>query len=119
MHDATEGGLLGAFHELAHAAGVRLTVDSDRVPLLPGVLDACEALGMDPWHATTAGTLLLAVDPDDTERVVSALEARDTPVGVVGRVEEGSGVVVDGEATEVPDGDSSWPVYERLVAGDG
>jgi hydrogenase maturation factor len=119
MHDATEGGLLGAFHEMAHAAGVRLTVDSDRVPLLPGVLDACEALGMDPWRATTAGTLLLAVDPGDTERVVSALEARGTPVGVVGRVEEGSGVVLDGEETEVPDGDSSWPVYERLVAGDG
>jgi hydrogenase maturation factor len=116
MHDATEGGLLGAFHELAHAADVRLTVDSDRVPLMPGVLDACEALGMDPWRATTAGTLLLAVDPADADAVVSALESRGTPVGVVGSVEAGSGVVLDGEATEVPDGDSSWPVYERLLA---
>jgi hydrogenase maturation factor len=118
MHDATEGGLLGAFHELAHAAGVRLVIDSERIPIMPGVLDACEALGMDPWRATTAGTLLLAVDPADTERVVSALESRGTPVGVVGRVEAGSGVAVDDEETEVPDGDSSWPVYERLLAGD-
>lgn len=118
MHDATEGGLLGAFHEMAHAAGVRLRVDSDRVPVMPGVLDACEALGMDPWRATTAGTLVLAVDPADTDAVVSALEARGTPVGVVGSVETGEGVVLDGEETAVPAGDSSWPVYERLLAAD-
>lgn len=117
MHDATEGGLLGALHEVARAAGVRLAVDSDAVPVLPGVREACEALEMDPWRATTAGTLVIAVDPDDAEAVVAALDARGTPAGVVGRVESGEGVVLDGERTEPPAGDSSWPVYERLLIG--
>jgi hydrogenase maturation factor len=71
---------------------------------------------MDPWRATTSGTLLIAVDPDDTDAVLGALEARGTPVGVAGRVEAGSGVTVDGTDIAAPDGDSSWAVYERLLS---
>ena len=119
IHDATEGGLLGALHEMSEAAGVRLAVDADAVPLRPGVETACEALEMDPWRATTSGTLLIAVDPADTDAVVEALEARGTPVGVVGRVETGSGVIVDGADIEEPNGDSSWAAYERLLEASG
>jgi hydrogenase expression/formation protein HypE len=116
MHDATEGGLLGALHEMAESAGVRLTVDTESVPMRPGVEAVSEAVSMDPWRASTAGTLLVAVDPADTEAVLAALEARGTPVACVGTVAEGAGVVVDGEATEQPTSDSGWPVYERLLA---
>lgn len=115
MHDATEGGLLGALHEMADAAGVHLAVDGDAVPLRPGVERACDALGMDAWRATTSGTLLVAVDPSDTDAVVGALQDRGTPVGAAGRVETGSGVTVDGAEVDEPTGDSSWPVYERLL----
>ena len=119
MHDATEGGLLGALREMSEAAGVRLAVDADAVPSRPGVETACEALEMDPWRATTSGTLLIAVDPADTDAVVGALEARGTPVGVAGRVETGSGVIVDGAGIEEPNGDSSWAAYERLLEASG
>lgn len=115
MHDATEGGLLGALHEVAASAGVRLAVESDPVPSSPAIRAACEALGMDPWCATSAGTLVIAVDPADADSVVDALERRGTPVGVVGRVERGDGVSLDGEETTPPEGDASWPVYERLL----
>ena len=115
MHDATEGGLLGALHEVAAAAGVGLTVDTGDVPVRPGVREACDALGMDPWRATTAGSLVIAVDPDDAEAVVWAISELGTPAAVVGHVVEGEGVVQDGEETELPEGDASWPVYERLL----
>lgn len=114
MHDATEGGLLGAFTEMADTAGVRFVIETDAVPWLSGVETACEALGMDPWRATTSGTLVIAVDPADTERVVDALRERDTTVARVGRVKAGSGVELDGGTFESPERDSSWPVYERL-----
>ena len=116
MHDATEGGVLGALHEMAASAGVRIEVDSDAVPFQPAVRETCGALSMDPWRATTAGTLLIAVAPERVDAVVSALDERGTPVGVAGRVEEGSGVVLDGEETAAPEGDASWPVYERLLS---
>jgi len=115
MHDATEGGLLGALFEMADSAGVRLAVDSDPVPTMPGVTETCTALGMNPWRATTGGTLLLAVDAKDADAVLAALDDRGTPAAVVGHVESGEGVVRDGTAASRPTGDASWPVYERLL----
>lgn len=115
MHDATEGGLLGAFAEMAESAGVRFVIDADAVPRLPGVERACEALEMDPWRATTSGTLVIAVDPADTEAVLGRIRERGTVVERVGRIEEGSGVELDGEQFGPQDGDASWPVYERLL----
>lgn len=114
MHDATEGGLLGALHETAGASGVRFVVDRDAVPVAPGVEAVCDALGIDSWRATTSGTLIAAVAPEDAGAVVDALDARGTRAAVVGEVREGSGVVVDGEETAPPEGDASWPVYADL-----
>ena len=119
MHDATEGGLLGAFHEVAESAGVHLSIDTDAVPRLPGIDAACNVLEMDPWRATTSGTLVLTVDPADTAAVRSALESRGTPVAVVGSVEEGIGVELDGGEFTPSGGDASWPVYERLLEAAG
>ncbi|MFC4356568.1 AIR synthase family protein [Halobium salinum] len=115
MHDATEGGLFGAFCEVAAGASVRLTVERDRVPMRPAVRETCDALGIDPWTCTSSGTLVLTVDPADRDAVVAALESRGTPVGVVGEVEEGEGVVVDDESVEPPESDPSWDAYERLA----
>ncbi len=115
MHDATEGGLLGAFHEMAASAGVQFEIDSTQAPRRPEVTALCDALEMDPWCATTSGTLVLTVAADRVEDAVAALETQGTPVGVVGEVTAGEGVIFDGEVTSPPEGDSSWPVYERLL----
>ena len=116
MHDATEGGLLGAFCEMAGAAGVRFEIDPADVPLQPGVEAVCDALGVDPWQVTSSGTLLLAVAPEDAEPVRRALEARGTPVGVAGEVVEGSGVSFRGEEWSEPPRDPSWDAYAELAS---
>jgi len=114
IHDVTEGGLLGALHEMATAAGVQFSVDTERVPVDADVRRLCETLGMDLWKATSSGSLLIAVDPASTEAVVSALRARGTTAAVIGSVETGTGVYRDGSPTEPPVGDASWPVYAAL-----
>jgi len=115
MHDATECGLFGAFVEMAAGADVGLDLSTAGIPIRPGVREACEALGIDPWSATTGGTLVLAVNPEHTDEVVAALEREGTPVGVAGTVQPDSGVVVDGESIEHPEVDPSWAAYERLA----
>jgi hydrogenase maturation factor len=115
IHDVTEGGLLGALHEMAAGAGAEFRVDTDRVPTDPDVLRLCERLGMEPWIATSSGSLVIAVDSASTDAVLSALRGRGTTAAVIGQVEAGSGVVRDGESTQPPAGDSSWPVYEALL----
>ncbi|MEA1931347.1 MAG: AIR synthase family protein [Euryarchaeota archaeon] len=118
IHDVTEGGLLGALHEMAAGAGVRFSVGSEHVPTDPDVLRLCDALGMEPWTATSSGSLLVAVDPASTDAVLSRLRGRATTAAVIGGVEAGSGVIRDGERTRPPAGDSSWPVYEALLEAD-
>ncbi|ACV48049.1 MULTISPECIES: AIR synthase family protein [Halomicrobium] len=114
MHDATEGGVVGGLTEMASGAGVRFEVDSDRMPVRPGVEAVCDALDVDPWMVTSAGTLLLTVEPRAADDVVEALRDRGTPAATVGEVVAGEGVVRDGERVHPPNGDPSWDAFDRL-----
>ncbi|MFC6716530.1 AIR synthase family protein [Natrialbaceae archaeon GCM10025810] len=114
MHDVTEGGLAGALNEMAAGAGVRFEVDRDAVPMRPGVREICAALEIDPWAATSCGSLVIAVDPDGVDDVLEALEDRGTAAAEIGRVESGSGVYAEGERLEHPRVDPSWEAYARL-----
>ncbi|WP_255168890.1 AIR synthase family protein [Natrononativus amylolyticus] len=115
MHDVTEGGLAGALNEMAAGSDTRFSLERDRVPVRPGVEAVCEHLGIDPWHVTSCGTLVVACDPDGVDDVVGALEARGTVAADVGRVEAGEGVFVDGERLAHPDVDPSWEAYATLA----
>ncbi len=114
MHDATEGGVVGGLAEMADGAGVRVDLDTAATPVGDGVEPVCDAVGVDPWRVTSCGTLLTAVDAGDATAVVDALRDRGTPAAVAGRVREGSGLYVDGEATDPPDTDESWAAFDRL-----
>jgi hydrogenase maturation factor len=116
MHDATEGGLFGALDEVAEGADGRLDVDTDAVPVRPGVREVCEFLDIDPWLSTSSGTLVMTVGADGVDDVLAELDARGTPVAVVGEVSDGEGVYVDGDLLEHPGVDPSWAAYERLAA---
>jgi hydrogenase expression/formation protein HypE len=113
MHDATERGLANGFHELAAAGQVGLTIDRNAVPVLPGVAAVCEHFEMDPWTASSEGTVVATVAPDSVEDVLAALNDEGIPAAAVGRVESGSGVTVDGEALPEPTADPLWPAYQR------
>ena len=109
--DVTGFGLIGHAREMAAASGVTLEIDSARVPLLPGALDAIRAggvskglrnnrefaecavaapAGMDPallellYDPQTSGGLLITLpEPDAT-----ALELRLPAARRIGRVTE-------------------------------
>ncbi len=115
MHDATEGGVHGALTEMAAASGVHLDVSHDDVPVLPGVLEACEFFDIDPWCSISEGTLLLAVAPEDADGVRSALETEGIPTGDIGEVREGHGVTVDGKKIDHPEVDPFWAAFEEFM----
>ncbi|MFW5949539.1 MAG: AIR synthase-related protein, partial [Halolamina sp.] len=115
MHDATEGGLLGAFCEMAESAGVRFDVDSAAAPMRSGVEAVCSALGIDPWTVTSSGTLVIAVPPENVDAVRRAIDDRGTPIAEIGRVVEGTGVQFRGEEWTEPPRDPSWDAYAALA----
>ncbi len=120
MHDVTEGGLAGALNEMAVGAESRFAIERGAVPIRPAVEAVCEALEIDPWAATSCGSLVIAVDPDGVDDVVTALEERGTVVADIGVVEAldehaSPSVTVDGDPLAHPAVDPSWGAYADLL----
>ncbi len=114
MHDATEGGVIGALAELAAAAGVGVEVDLDAVPLLPETRAIAAAFGIDPFHLIASGALLLATRSPG--RVIEAVRAIGCPIQTIGRVVGGPSVVRRGGETGPlvpPERDALWEALAR------
>jgi selenide,water dikinase len=119
--DVTGFGLLGHAYETAERSGVRLVLDAGSWPALEGALEVARAgektggdrrnrdfaaahvaaagvpeellvLGYDPQ---TAGGLLVSLPSDKGAALAAELGARDLFVRRIGRVEDGSGVLVE------------------------
>ncbi len=119
--DVTGFGLFGHAHEVADRSGVRIRLESERFPAIDGALDlarkgvrtsgdprnrefagphlqlgevpeALTALAFDPQ---TAGGLLVTVPADKGPVLEADFESKKLFLRRVGRVEEGSGVVVE------------------------
>jgi selenide,water dikinase len=118
--DVTGFGLFGHAHEVAERSGVRVVLESERLPAIDGALDLArkgvrtsgdprnrdfaaahvsatgipdtyDALGYDPQ---TAGGLLISLPKDTAPALEAAFEARHLFLRRVGHVEEGAGVLV-------------------------
>jgi selenide, water dikinase len=118
--DVTGFGLFGHAHEVADRSGVRVVLESERLPAIDGALDLArngvrtsgdprnrdfaarhvsadgiaptyDALGYDPQ---TAGGLLVSLPKDKAPSLEAAFEAQHLFLRRVGHVEEGAGVLV-------------------------
>ena len=106
MHDPTEGGIVGAFHELAEAADVGLIVDRDAVPVLPACRRICDALGLDPYALLASGALLAAVPASSVDESVAVLHAAGASASVIGQVapvDEGRTWTINGRSRLLPE----------------
>jgi hydrogenase expression/formation protein HypE len=75
MHDATEGGVLGAVWEMAEASHCGFQLDADSVPIRHETLVVCAALGADPLRLISSGALLIACS--DGEAMIRGLAAHE------------------------------------------
>ena len=109
MHDPTEGGLATALREMAAAADVGLTVDLERVPVLPETAAICAALGLDPLGLIASGALLAAVVPAEAPRLVATLESEGISAWEIGSIKEpGYGLTI-----RTLQGDRPLPAFSR------
>ncbi len=109
MHDPTEGGLATGLMEMAAAANVGLTVDLERVPVLPETAAICAALGLDPLGLIASGALLAAVAPQDAPKLVTALDAEGVPAWQIGTFTKPD----DGLILRTANGAQPLPTFDR------
>jgi hydrogenase expression/formation protein HypE len=86
MHDATEGGVLGALHELATACGQGLRIEKQQIPLADEAAKICELFEIDPYISLSEGTLIITVRPKKAQHVIEALAQRKITAAVIGEV---------------------------------
>jgi len=84
MHDATEGGILGAAWEMAEASNLGLEIEIDRIPLHPLTEKITAELGLDPYRLISSGTLLIASDRPD--EVMAAMAEAGIACARIGRL---------------------------------
>jgi hydrogenase maturation factor len=94
MHDVSEGGVKRALLEVSEVLGVRLDVTAYDVRLAEGVL----SLGEDPLKLPTYGAVLALTRSGAREAVEEACAELNVPCSMVGFVEAGEGLIVDGKA---------------------
>ncbi len=104
MHDPTEGGVGAAIHEMAHAAGLRISVDLDRIPVLRITAGVCRAFAINPLGLTSSGALLIAIGPRRVAALLNAMSEAGIAASVIGKFEGGSGVIarMAGRRTRLP-----------------
>ncbi|MFQ5441363.1 MAG: AIR synthase family protein [Thermodesulfobacteriota bacterium] len=110
MHDPTEGGLATGLHELAIAAGRGVEVDEEFIPVLPETERVCAHFGLDPMGLIASGSLLAAVDPRDTKKMLMGLKKAGIAATRIGAVTgKKDGVIIRGRsgkrALELPERD--------------
>lgn len=104
MHDATEGGVATALHEMAQAADAEIIIDLDAIRVFDETRAICRALGLDPMGLLASGALVAIVAQGDAADVQRVLRDGGMACEVVGRIGEGSARVILGT------GDQSAPL---------
>lgn len=118
MHDATEGGVLGAAYEMAGASGLGFDIEESALTIHPATKLLAEHLQFDPLRLISSGTLLLATS--EPEVLLAELRAQDIPASVIGhfhassdkRLYKASGV---SELINPPKSDELWRLQANLL----
>lgn len=119
LHDATEGGVLGALFELAEASGIGLEVWPDTIPVLPETTAICRAFKADPLRLISSGTMLIASRKGSELADLLRREGIEaTVIGAATEPEAGRWLVrADGSREPLfpPDRDELWRILEEQV----
>ncbi|MBR5947477.1 MAG: AIR synthase family protein [Clostridia bacterium] len=110
MHDATEGGILGACWELSEASGIGLELYKERIIIHPATKKLCSAIGIDPLRLISSGCMLITCP--NGEEMLEGLAAMGIDAAIIGKA-HGKGVRFStGEAILPPDADEIYKIVK-------
>ncbi len=121
MHDVTEGGVLGALWELAHAADCGLRVDAQALAISPETRAVTAVFGLDPTAVVGAGAMIVAVAPGRERPVLDALSDAGISAAIIGTLTDAADGrhLVDAAGTrtiEQAGEDPYWRAFSKAMA---
>lgn len=116
MHDVTEGGVMGALYELAHASHCGLIIEEDKIPVGVAQQQICDHFNIDPKYCVGAGAMIITANADKCESVLSQLRAKSIKASVIGEiVDRDRGLIIQNgnEQSQMrhPEADPYWDAF--------
>jgi hydrogenase expression/formation protein HypE len=93
MHDATEGGILGALWEIADASGVGIRIYKDRIPIKEETRLITAELNLDPLKLISSGCMVIVCK--NSEEMLDELKRQCIPAAEIGEVTLETRVLVE------------------------
>ena len=84
MHDATEGGILGAVWEIAEASNVGVEIFLDEVPVKKETVDICKHFGISPYKLISSGCMIITAF--EGQKLIDILKKNDIDAKIIGRI---------------------------------
>ncbi len=122
MHDATEGGVLGALYEISSASKRAIVVEREGIFVSRETRSICSLFSLDPLVSLSTGTLIITCRPDKVEEVQARLRRNRIESFLIGEVtddkERGLWVSTRGDKAKpfiAPESDRYWSAYSKAV----
>ena len=84
MHDATEGGVLGAIYEVAEASGMGVYIYQDKIPVKVETKEICRIFKINPMRLISSGCMVISCR--DGNKIVYGLKNQGIDAAVVGKI---------------------------------
>jgi len=105
LHDPTEGGITTGIFEMAKASNLGVEVVHDAIPVREETKALCDFFHVNPLGTFASGSLLIAVSPTATDRVIATLSRGGIPaarIGVMVAPEKGRTIITGNGAAPLP-----------------
>jgi hydrogenase maturation factor len=99
MHDATEGGILGAVWEVCEASGTGVELYAGKIPIALETSEICGIFGINPLRLISSGCMIITCS--NGEALVQRLRDNGIDAAVIGRI-MADGIFVYENGTEKP-----------------
>lgn len=114
MHDATEGGILGALWEMSQAMNKGLLIDLDKIPVATETREICKLFDIDPLRLISSGSMII-ISPQG-EKLSQKLVKAGIPSTIIGNVVEGDNpIIIKNGQQRVLDSPSPDELHKALV----
>jgi len=115
MHDATEGGVLGAIWEVLEASGKGAVVYMDKIPIKEETREICKFFSINPLRLISSGCMIITCNKG--EELVQKLNKEGIKATIIGTVtaDKRKKLVGSGFETEIeqPEADELYKVVSR------
>jgi hydrogenase maturation factor len=111
MHDATEGGILGAIWEVAEASNKGMYIYEECIPIKKETIKICAALNINPYRLISSGCMIITCS--NGIGLCNLLSENSISASIVGRITEDNKLMnsggLEGEV-EPPESDEIYNV---------